>query len=296
LHRRFLVTRNAEISGLPINQAIAFSNKKGEFKEGIKTKQLSMLKDYEALLKQFLEPGEEILLALRGCSPMTALEQLTMGWSVAYLKRCTFVITDRRILHFPSKSDYKPRHSISQIRFGDVEEIKPSTFLGRFKVIYKDGKKEIFNYVKGVAKLKAMLQGLQLQRQPATRVRTRHHLCPRCTTPLPAGVYTCAACALEFKNEKKARTLSLLIPGGGYFYTNHPLLGLQDFLVEAFLIAMVITSAFNVLSSTDAAENAGVFVLFSLVLALEKAYTVYHAKHYVREYIPLDVKFEPRRQ
>ena len=158
--RRFHLARNAEISGLPINEAIAFSNKGGEFKEGIRKKQLSMLKDFEALLKQFLEPGEEILLAMRGCSPMTVLEQLTMGWSASYLKRCTFVVTNRRILHFPSTTDYKPRHSISQIRFGDVEEIKPSTFFGRFTVVYKDGKKEIFNYVKEMAKLKAILKSL----------------------------------------------------------------------------------------------------------------------------------------
>lgn len=289
------MTRNAELPGLPINEAVAFSNKKGEFREGIRKKQLSMLRDYEALLKQFLEPGEWILLAMRGCSPMTALEQLTTGWSATYLKRCTFVVTDRRILHFPSKSDYKPRHSISQIRFGDVEEIRPSSFFGRFKVIYKDGKKEIFNYVQNIAKLKAVLPGLQLLGQPATQVRARHHLCPRCTAPLPARVYTCTACALEFKNEKRARTLSLLIPGGGYFYTNHPLLGVQDFLVESFLIVMVLISAFNWLGS-DAAGNTAVFVLFSLVLILEKFYTVYHAKHYVREYIPVDVNFEPRRR
>lgn len=290
------MARNAEISGLPINEAIAFSNKGGEFKEGIRKKQLSMLKDFEALLKQFLEPGEEILLAMRGCSPMTVLEQLTMGWSASYLKRCTFVVTNRRILHFPSTTDYKPRHSISQIRFGDVEEIKPSTFFGRFTVVYKDGKKEIFNYVKEMAKLKAILPGLQLQGQPATQVRTRHHLCPRCTAPVTAGVYTCTACALEFKNEKKARLLSLVIPGGGYFYTNHTLLGVQDFLVESFLIVMVLTSAFNLLSDNGFAENMGVFVVFGLVLVLEKFYTVYHAKHYVREYIPLDMNFAPRKQ
>ncbi len=227
---------------------------------------------------------------------MTALEQLTMGWHASYLKRCTFVVTNRRILHFPSETDYKPRHSISQIRFGDVEEIKPSIFFGRFKVIYKDGKKEIFNYVKEMAKLKAILPGLQLKGQPATQVRTRHHLCPRCTAPLPAGVYICAACALEFKNEKKATTLSLVIPGGGYFYTNHVLLGMQDFLVESFLIVMVLTSAFNLLTNNDSAGNTGSFVLFGLVLILEKFYTVYHAKHYVREYIPVDKNFAPRKQ
>lgn len=291
------MNRSSEIPGLPVNESIAFSNKKGVFKERIKKKQLAMLQDYIPLLKQFLEPGEEILLAMRGCSPVTALEQLTTGWIVFYLKRCTLVLTNRRILHFPSKSNYKPRHSVSQIRFGDVEEIKPSVFPGKkFKVTYKDGKKETFLYVQDAAKLKAILPGLQLQGQPSTPVRARHHLCPRCTAPLAAGVYTCAACGLEFKNEKKAGTVSLLIPGGGYFYTNHPLLGIQDFIVEAFLIVITAYAAFNMLTSAGSAGNTGMFVFFGILLILEKLYTVYHSKHYVREYIPVDVNFEPRRK
>ena len=109
------MARNAEMTGLPINEAIAFSNKKGVFKEGIKKKQLSILQDYEALLKQFLEPGEEILLAMRGCSPMTTLEQLTMGWYASYLKRCVFVVTNRRILHFPVNE----RLQASSLHFAD---------------------------------------------------------------------------------------------------------------------------------------------------------------------------------
>ena len=176
-----------------------------------------------------------------------------------------------------------------------MEEIKPSTFFGRFTVLYKDGKKEIFNYVKETARLKAMLPGLKLQGQPATQVGTRHHLCPRCTAPLPTGVYTCTACALEFKNEKKSRLLSLVIPGGGYFYTNHPLLGVQDFLVEAFLLVMVLTSALDVVMN-NGSSGLAVLVLFGLALVVEKFYTVYHAKHYVREYIPLDLHFAPRKQ
>lgn len=287
---------NAEIAGLPINQAIAFSNKKGEFKERIKKKQLAMLQDYAALLKQFLEPGEEILLAMRGCSPVSWLEQLTTGWIVFRLKRCSLFVTNRRILHFPSKSDFKPRHSISQMRFGDMEEIKPSPFFGRFTVRYKDGKKEIFNYMKDLAKFKAILPGLQLQGQPASQVRSRHHLCPQCTSPLASGDYTCKACSLEFKNEKKARTLSILIPGGGYFYTKHPLLGIQDFLIETFLIVMTVSAAFDMINNDYAGAQTFVFVFFTMFLIIEKLYTVYHAQHYVREYIPLSTDFEPRRQ
>ncbi len=283
-----------ERSELPIDEATAFSNKKGEIKERIKRKQLEMLAPYEVLLKQFLEPGEKVLLAMHGCSPMSSLEQLTMGWTAAYLKRCTFVLTDRRILHFPSKSDYGPRNSIAQMRFGDLEEIKTSSLFGKFTVVYKGGNKESFNYVKDAAKFKSVLPALQFKGQPATRAGSRHHLCPRCTAPLAGGLYTCTGCSLEFKNEERARKLSLLIPGGGYFYTNHPWIGVQDFVVETILILLVVTSAFAAIG--DPAESMGGLVVFGFALALEKFYTVYHARQYVREFIPVDLNYQPRRQ
>jgi hypothetical protein len=34
-------------------------------------------------------------------------------------------------------------------------------------------------------------------------------------------------------------------------------------------------------------------VIFGAALAIEKAQTIYHAKHYVNEYIPEDEKFVP---
>ena len=103
----------AETFGLPINQATAFSDKKGNFKEKIKKRNIKMLKDYVPLLKQFLEPDEEILLLMRGYSPMTSMEQFTTGWLVYYIKRCTLVVTNQRILHFPAKKDLSPQHFIA---------------------------------------------------------------------------------------------------------------------------------------------------------------------------------------
>jgi hypothetical protein len=287
---------SAETYGLPISTETAFSDKKGNFKERLKKQQLKMLKDYVPLLKQFLEPGEVILFFMRGCSPMTFLEQFTTGWMIYYIKRCTLVVTNRRILHFPSKQNFSPRHSIAQIRYGDVDEIKTSGFLGsRFTIKYKNGTKETFLYVKESAKLKSLLPGLQLTSQQPTAIGVRHHLCPKCNTVLTPGVYTCSSCRLEFKNEKRARKLSLLYPGGGYFYTNHPFLGTGDALVETVLIIMVVMGLVSMLSNVPE-KSVGLvqFIFFGFLLVVEKLYSVYHAKHYVREYIPVDKNFEPR--
>ncbi len=280
---------------LPIRETIAFSNKKGVFKESIKKKQLAMLEQYVPLLKQFLEPGEEILLVLRGCSPMTPMEQFTTGALIYYIKRCSLVVTNRRILHFPATKNFSPRHSIAQIRYGDVEEIKPSSFLGRkLTVKYKNGTKETFLYVNDVAKFKSILPYLPMAGQQPTPSGVRHHLCPKCNSVLKPAVYTCSSCRLEFKNERKARKLSLVYPGGGYFYTNHPFLGIGDALAETILTIMVLMGIVNIVSGVSD-NSVGLFQVdfFGILLFLEKLYSVYHAKHYVKEYIPLEKDVRP---
>ena len=284
----------AETFGLPINQKTAFSDKKGNFKERIKKQQLKILKDYVPLLKQFLEPDEEVLLLMRGCSPMSSMEQFTTGWLIYYIKRCTLVVTNRRILHFPAKKDFSPRHSIAQVRYGDVEEIKPSGFLSRFTVKYKNGSKETFLYVKESGKLKSLLPGLRLASQQPTSIGARHHLCPKCNAVLASGVYVCSSCRLEFKNEARARKLSIIYPGGGYFYTDHPFLGAGDAVVETFLIFMVLTGLVNMLTGApEKAVGMFQFIVFGIVLGLEKLYSVYHAKHYVKEFIPVEKEVRP---
>ncbi len=284
----------AETYGLLINRETAFSDKKGRFKERIRKQQLEMLKNYVPLLKQFLEPGEIILLAMRGCSPMTTMERITTGSTIYYLKRCTLVVTERRILHFPAKRDFSPRHSISQIRYGDVEKIKPSVLLGRFTVKYKSAAKETFLSVKQSAKLKSILPALKSAGQRPTAIGVRQHLCPKCRAALTPGVYVCSSCKLEFKNERRARNISILYPGGGYFYTNHPFMGTVDAIVETGLIAMVILGFVNMRSGApDQADGWLQVIFFGFMIILEKLYSLYHAKHYVKEYLPVEKDIRP---
>ncbi|OGW28404.1 MAG: hypothetical protein A2X56_00140 [Nitrospirae bacterium GWC2_57_13] len=289
------VIPQADSFGLPVNPDTAFSTPKGEFKERIKKRQLKMLEKYQDLLKQFLEPGEEILLAMRGCSPMSFIEQLTVGWVILLIKRCTLIVTNKRILHFPAKMDFSPKRSISQIRYGDVDTIKPAGFLGsRFTVRYKNGVKETFLYVKESRKLKAIMPKLKLQGEPTSLFRSRHHLCPKCAVPLEPGVYKCWKCGMEFKSMKTAMALSIFLPGGGYFYTGHPFLGLGDAIGEIILLVVVAFSAYNVVFGTaDPVGDLMLLAIFGVLLVFEKIMTVYHAKHFVKEYIPVEKDFQP---
>ena|GEM_PF-223380 len=287
---------NPDILNLSINKEICFSNHKEEFKEKIMEGQTKTLAKFAFFLKPLLEPGEEIWLAVEATSPMSFLEQWTSGWVIYYLKRCVLIFTNKRILHIPTKHNFTPRHSVSQIRYGDIEEFKLSGFLGRvLKIEYKSGKKEKFYYVKSreFKKLKT-LEHLFMKDQPS-HVRERHFLCPRCITPLVKDVFSCPNCHLEFKNMNDAIRISILFPGGGYFYTGHLFLGILDAITEGALLLKLIVSLFKALT---AMESWGLVLLFAILLFFEKLVTIYHAKGYISEYIPIDkniggVSFNP---
>ena len=279
-----------ETFGVPVNEEVCFSNVKKVFKERIKKSQLKLLKPIASTVGQFLEPDEEILFLTKGCSPMTLMEQLTTGWIIMYIKRCLLVVTNKRILHVLTKHDFKPRSSIAEIAYGDIEKYKVSSFLGgKLDLTYKNGKKERFHYLQGreMKKLKAMLPSLSAE-SAGTAARGRNHLCPRCRTPLQEGNYECPNCRLRFKSKTDALKFSLLFPGGGYFYTNHPIMGLGDAIGETILIVVFIIFLVDVLSGQGRPGDIGVLIFFGALIILEKATSCYHATHYVKEYLPVE--------
>ena len=112
------------------------------------------------------------------------------------------------------------------------------------------------------------------------------HLCPRCTRPLVKGYYACPHCALEFKNKIKARRLSVIFPGGGYFYTRNTALGIMDAIGETILSIVVIVALVSSIAGDPEAIGALAFV--AAVLAFEKLLTIFHANMFVDEFIPVD--------
>ena len=283
----------ADTFGLRINQAICFSDDKNKPHQGTTNRQLKLVRNFAPQLKQLLKPDEEILLTVRASSPMSWFEQLTTGWMIYYLKRCVLIFTNKRILHFPTKINFAPKASVAQILYGDIAEAKIGAFFGRvLNLKYRTGKKESFNYVESreFKKLKALLPTLPKESHPS-EVSERHHLCPRCQARLSSGKFSCPNCQLKFKDGERAIKLSILYPGGGYFYTGHPFLGVGDAIVESILLIWLIIGVVDFF--TGGPQGWASVLVPGVALLIEKAETIFHAKHYVNEYIPVEDNFAP---
>ncbi len=274
---------------LPIRGETAFANARGKFQEKIKKQQLKYLRDHVEDLQHVLEAGEEILLAARGASPFTAVEQLTTGLLMHHIKKCIIVLTDRRILHFPSNYRFKPRDSVAQIRFQDLESFKGKR---RVTLRYKNGQKEVFSQIKNGKRFVQLLKKLITTSSTSSQHGGRQHLCPRCVAPLAKDRFTCPRCRLEFKEPGAASLYSIFIPGGGYFYTRHPWIGFGDAVTELVLILYTLVFILQYFMSSER-DTALLLVglLFGATLVVEKMITVYHARHFIKEYIPVEKKF-----
>ena len=274
--------------GFSIDPNIMFSDAKDRYKKGIERRQRNFAKKTQ-FLENILDDDEKVSLVTMGYSPMGIWEQIFTGSIIFYIKRSLFAFTNKRIIHIYTTYSYKYRNSLAEIRYADCESILQK---GRaLKVKYKSGKKETFHYIarRERKKVKSLLQNISYEGTQNTPPE-RTHLCPRCTKPLEKDVYTCQSCRLEFKSKSQAKMISLIYPGGGYFYTRHPFLGLSDALVELFLLFIVIALLFDAVGGTG---DIGAAIFWFCILALEKAMTVYHSNHFINEYIPKDKTIKP---
>jgi hypothetical protein len=275
-----------DLHGLSVDTATMFADYKGVHKPGIEKRQRKLLEKV-AFLSDFLEEGERLLIIAKATSPFSVMEQLTTGWVLLQLKRCLLVFTDRRIFHVPTTSAFDYRESVAQIRYGDIDTIALKR--SGLKIAYKSGGKERFLYVQRPErkKIKALLQKIDTSGMPSN-ARHRVHLCPSCRNELQDGRYECARCGFEFKNKSTAVKRSIWIPGGGYFYTGHPFLGMSDALVETMLILFVVFSAIAAVARPKQVFPGLAMVV--LLLIFEKVITIYHANHFIKEYLPAHPK------
>jgi hypothetical protein len=274
---------------LPFNRDIIFSNHKNVYKKGIEKRQKALLNKIP-FLKNFLDKDETIRLVTTACSPTSSGEQFLTGWIFIYLKRSLLIFTNKRIFHIPTKQDYSYRNSIAQLWYSDCKSI---LIKGRNIIIeYKNGSKEKFLYLSGKEKkkIKAMLSSVSFEGQPG-KIQGRVHLCPRCRLELEQGKYVCSNCSLNFKDKDEGRRISIIYPGGGYFYTRHPWLGVSDAIVETILLVSLIVSIINYFIGV---ENSGFeLILFAILLLIEKLISVYHSNHFIKEYIPKEKEIVP---
>lgn len=272
-----------------IDPQFMFSDYKNVHKPRIEKRQRKLLQKIP-FINAFLAPDEKVLLIATCVSPTSIVEQLTTGWMFAYLNRALLVVTNKSIFHIPTATDYSYRHSIARIRYDDVKQLRVRS--RTLTVRYESGKKERYLYLPRAQslKLKAYLQNLDVGAR-AVATAGKSHLCPRCIKPIPKDAYRCGSCRLEFKDMATATRLSLWVPGGGYFYTGHPVLGISDFIVESVLLVFVISLAIGVAQGTPQA-SVGALILFVALLVFEKLVTIHHAKRYISEYIPKDKKVQ----
>jgi hypothetical protein len=203
------------------------------------------------------------------------------------LKRSLFVFTNKRLLHIPTTQNLDYRGSISQILYQDCKRlhIKGS----RLVADYHNGRKEKFSCIPGGDR--AVIKRLNFTTSESDRRSEnpqRNHLCPNCTEVLAAGTIACPACGLQFKNRRRALKRSVLIPGGGYFYTHHPFLGISDALVESYLLLLTVATLAAGLAGD--AEAMSVFPVALGLLVLEKLITVHHSNSFLAEFIPEGLK------
>lgn len=278
-------SREDQVLGLPVDQEILFSNHKIVRKKRSEKRQTALIKKIP-FIKPFLQEDEKILLVTTGCSPVSFFEQFVTGWIFVYLKRALFVFTNKRIFHVPTKTGYGYRNSIAHVWYADCESIR---LKGHVLIVkYKNGNKEKFIYIAGRErkKIKTLVNSISFAGTPSQR-KQRAHLCPRCTTQLEPGRYRCSHCRLTFKDEDEAKRLSIIYPGGGYFYTRHPVLGLADSVVE-FLLLLAVISALADVVLNGFESGGGALITFGMVFFIEKLVTIYHSRQFIKEYIPID--------
>jgi len=274
---------------LPIRGETAFANAKGKFQEKVKKQQLKYLKDHVEELQHVLEEGEEILLAAHGVSPFTVLEQLsTVGWIYA-IKRCLIVLTSRRLLHFPNNYRGKPRDSVAQVRFQDMESFKGKR---NVTMSYKNGTKEIFSQLRNGRRLVQLLKGLVTTSSTSSQHGARQHLCPRCVAPLAKDRYNCPRCRFEFKEPGRAKLYAIFLPGGAYFYTRHTWMGFFNSILELLLLFFTFVFTLKYFMSPEKdLMYLMIGLAFGAAVILGKLIAIYLTGHFIKEYIPVEKRF-----
>jgi hypothetical protein len=287
-------------SGVRVREDTLYTNHKGDEKKGVRKRADKAIEKLQEILRKVLGPEEVVLYIARCQAPASAFEQITFGWYIYYITATLLVFTNRRLLVFQVKRDGSWKRILRAVVWGDVEEAKAKGWLSRtLQIKYRNGKKETYWGLGwgDARKIRVLLEALfSLGAGQTSAVGGIVPLCPDCLAELTPQVYECHNCKLAFKDEKTMVRRSLLIPGGGYFYVGHWFLGVADFIVEAYLLVLVVVFVLAAVSLTTGppsgpsgggnSEAWGVAIFLGLILALEKWLTIHHCRRFIREFIP----------
>ena len=285
------VAQSTKIDAVSVRSDVLFTNEKGEDKRPVQKRSERALRKLMPALQSVLLPDETVLYIARASSPLSILEQLTAAWWTRLLAAAAIVVTNKRLLFFPVKRDGSWRESVRAVYWGDLEEVKPKGLLVRnvtFKT--KNGAKITYtNFRRADAKKIAAIAAalLPVASGEMTAAHGLVQLCPGCCYALTPGQYFCPGCSLVFKNEKTMILRSIFLPGGGYFYTGHPLIAMVPAIVEGILMVDIFAFLFAGFASPRQRSNLlPALIVLGLFWALETAVTILHCRRYIRDYIP----------
>lgn len=294
--------RQGTLHGVRVREDTLFTNHKGAETKRIRKRVEQTVSKLQEILRQTLEPEEVVLYVAHGQAPVSWFEQFTLGWYVYYVTRTALVFTNRRLLHFDVKRNDDWKRMLRAVNWGDIDEAKIKGLLSKnLDLQYRNGKKERYwrHSREDGNKIQLLLEAIfSAGARESTPAQAMASLCPACLAELIPRVYNCSKCGMAFKDEGTMIRRSLAIPGGGYFYTGHWFLGIGDFLVEAYLLVLVILFAlFGVGVLVDTPSQPGEAPLtaewawiaagiFGAILSLEKILTIHHCKRFVRAFLP----------
>ena len=296
-----------DASGLSLRPDVLYTNAQGEEKSGLRKSADKLLRKLNEPLRRLLEPGEAVLYVCRAQAPLSSLEQFVGGFYVYYQTMVVLVFTSRRMLHLLVSSNGAWRRGLRDVRWGDAAEAHVKGLLSQsLHLEYRDLGKEAYTRLarRDAAKLRVLLPPLlEASRGELSPMQGMVAHCPDCFAILKPRVYLCPHCSLVFKNEKTLLRRTLLIPGGGYFYTRQWALGILSAVYETWftwVLVLAILMAFGLVSlSQEPGESQGeADVLSGIVgivwlLGLEKLFHYYHSLRVVRDFSPTGRKQQP---
>lgn len=288
--------------GVQVREDTIFTDAKGRERNGIRKAAEKGLEQLHEVLPRILATDEAVLWISRCETHASVFEKFTLGIYLYAVTATVLVFTNRRILEFRVKpkafggrTGWSWRHMIRAVAWGDIAEAKAKGWLGKTLTLrYRNGRNEVFWRLKGLdkRKMRALLEALH----PAsvgetTPAQGMVSLCPQCLAALTKKIYQCAQCGQRFKDERTATVRSLLIPGGGYFYTGNVALGLLDAWFEAILILLIVAlgvelAGLYVPPPDEPPATWDMVVVLLVLLALEKTITILHSRKFVRDFIP----------
>lgn len=300
IHSNLMPQVITDASGLCLRPDVLYTNARGEEKGRLHKSADKLLGKLNEPLRRLLEPGEAILQVCRAQAPLSALEQLVGGWYVYYQTMVVLVFTNRRMLHLLVNSRGDWRRGLRDVRWGDVPKARVKGILTRsLEMEYRRLDRETYSRFRyrDAAKLRVLLPPLlEASSGELSPMQGMVAHCPDCFAILTLRVYRCPGCGLLFKDEKTLLRRTLIIPGGGYFYTHQWGLGILSALYETWftwVLIVVILMALGVMSipreagqPQTQADALGSVMGVVWVLGLEKLFHYYHSLRVVRDFSP----------